>query len=1628
MLDKSNAKKLAEKEKAEKEKAEKAAKEEAIAKKRKDKLQAENDKKIAVEAAKSLENERIAALVRANQEENERIAALTRANQEEIDKKLAETRETRAKLAETRAKKLAEQEKENAEKEKEKEEAMKKQEEEYQKILQMRSEEKNKQSAVPAQKPIYARNLSSKQLYEILNQPEPELKNFGFSSKNIGDFEKISGVIEQDTEKAKSAINVLDALDSNLDELKITSQKPPINNAAKILPTTNNAQVNNNRRNNSSQMDDVLRPKNESISQEEIDFNNGKKIGNPPLHITKPIIIDPEMVYNDLNTWIKFPVALSNAFVSINNHNKRILAKEPNELKKVNNANKIAKNKIDNKINLTVGRNKKPIRGGKRTRKYKGGNIYTSEMDETKLDEIKNIFFTMCNKFNLLVNKIMTTPTIFKINSLSSDNFLTFYNDPDVQIKNIQNGMEIILDKKSTLIQLMSFVYVNCTDIKNATKGEAKNVIMNEFENKKRFKQDIIKLEQENVKMISSTLGTGIDTSKEFYMHIKKFTSVMMYFVNNYETLISRQSQANNIQNFYIDFVTSATRYLVKIIELIKIIEQPMNNSGFKDKLDNLINSENSSKIITYLKLTNRDLKANTYNKRFKLYVNSHNIGENIEEDKTNMLIVKYNDDNFSYYNPDDITLVSNEVTSIEKGTNVVSNNGKFKITGDAVDVFKYKSTYMFGKFMKIFLPNLNNKDIADEMQIIQKQALRGKPIFMLGYGASGAGKTSSLIYFNKGANSIERQGILVHLCNIFGNYGYTKLEVTSKEFFMTKEKTRNDPPICMGENKLKEPTICFTNRFAYTFNGDEFKLDQDYPHYKNIHTYRSERSTNKDTKKFEHTGNKHPFNEGTSLGETMIYLIDTDRFVKSTTNNPNSSRSHVLVFVKLINVDPEEIDGEMPSQTINFIVGDFAGVENRFQCEKPDVFSRFLTIPRDDGSGIAYYSTEPYGQKIDPIDGGSAVKPPVQSVVECKPEYITVKDPIYDFTNIQFRESMIKFGPFNKEKGSIFGETIQKNVLKKMISNLLLTNTDLNDLTSNEITYKFLSDEQNMRVIKTNYENLIKQLDIFLKPMEEVIKEFLCKYLLGVGPDNIDDYKGNMNELLEKMRDLKKNVINANPSADSIQYIFASAIGDTGIVAKNKKSIPGDGLDRYKPNVANDKKVDSSENFSAFGLEIKLFRDNIEAADTNIEKIIDEILGRQTKAASPAPKGSTGKKKGSTGKKGSIKKKRGGTKKKRIRLVGGGPQYNFYSKDKQNSSIPIKRTFDSDGLVTTLNNTPEFFGRVMDYIKFAFNKTKIDKKMFAILDGEKHDDFVNNINTTKEIYKNLWDIIQETNCRVNYGKIICESRAIEGDFINDSLREIRNTIKEMLIEKNKNVLYNSPEYIDACLETYCPNFENCFELNDTQSDPDKIPSSIFNEIMVYLNEFGGKEYKSKKEFYKEIVVSVFCVFNISRQANNPPPTPYIDINRMKQLFYYESIVTPIKRGEFIKLYNYVIGDIKTKYKDKVSGLLEIKIKNNRGEDVILYEKMEELIRALTVEKNVYELTQEQADLITKFIVMIDNSNAVSAIGTLEFLDQMAKFNTVNTVCSSNSPYLTNDIDKIIDNYGMKEILSVSKV
>lgn len=1158
-------------------------------------------------------------------------------------------------------------------------------------------------------------------------------------------------------------------------------------------------------------------------------------------------------------------------------------------------------------------------------------------------DTPKNRFINLCVAFNNLISKILTTPVFFKVNSLTLNNLNTLLDDDTVKIYE-KNGTTVTEINKSIIFaRIMNFIYFDCSDLETSDDGK-KQIFTEIVSQYGPFDGDLLLIENSNASNVCVLFNNEPDLDKKF-IHIKKFTSIMMYYVNNYDSVADQRLELENIQNYYSSTIIQLLENIQYIINTVLTIEQSFNTNDFKQKIDDIIQMENSGKIITYVKLTNLDQADKTYNKRFGVFTNTRNVGNS--EGRANMLMVKYNDDNFPYYKPENVKELDGRIKKLAK------TDKRFDVMGESLTVNNYKSTYLFGKFNKIFNPSLSNEDISRQMDIVKSQALKGRPVFIMGYGASGAGKTSSLIYLNKGDES-KRAGILIHLCNIFSAEGYNSLEITSKEFFTTKVDVGNDK--CSGGNTEASPMNCITDKFTYSFLNGEFKLASNDVEYKNKHKYRSEADG----------VDQNPFTQGASLAETMIYLIDTDRFVKATTNNPNSSRSHVLIFVHLT---------KPGSNPVDLIVGDFAGVENKFQCDNPDVISKFLNIKRDN-TNEPYYSTEK--EDVKPSNAANKTNQTVQAnpaagrtwyefgkqtignigsnyyastgggKADCvNPEYLKVTDPIFDFKNVVYRESIPKFGNFDNNTQLI--------LLKRMIARLLIRNTGLSDLDTNSVTYNFITKTENMDKVKNNLQTEVEGLISIKINIQEVTRSYVYKLLLGVDETDLEVYKRNMQDRLEKMDQLKSNL----QSKSSI-YNFRSSRGD-----REAKLSQSDLLKDFKPSTARD----TDNGASSFYTELDSFKTYMKTYENTINTITDLIVAGNSSKQS----------------------------------------FYFYTDDPNHETIPIKRKYELKDIVKSLLENGEFFGKISQLMVFAGIKT--ENNIAVISQTAASEKMKELLDKSVQIYNAIYEIIEETNCRSSYGTQICENRVFEGNFINSSLSDIRDTIKEIMIEKNKDVLYNSPEYINECLETYCPTRENCFDLNNSADDKNKIPSVIFEEIMKQLKE-GGKTYNTKYEFYNKIVVCVFCVFNISRRANNPPPTPYMDINRMKQLLYYENIDKSVNRAQFISEFNNLIKKIKEDFSDKLGNILE----SNE------YEEMNELMKILSSISRDRKLDKPQIDTVQNFISMIDKSNAVSAIGTLEFVDQMAKFNTVNTVCSTNSPYLK-DASKLIASYNLKDVV-----
>jgi len=148
--------------------------------------------------------------------------------------------------------------------------------------------------------------------------------------------------------------------------------------------------------------------------------------------------------------------------------------------------------------------------------------------------------------------------------------------------------------------------------------------------------------------------------------------------------------------------------------------------------IDNKLEEKVNNAIITYVKINSTNQYGVTRPHRFRFYLNKN-------KNKKNM-IVQYND------SPDKINETNNTLES-------------------PVKIFKDKPKYLLGNFTDIFTLKDTNADVVNKMSNIVSQTLISDPppIFIVGYGASGAGKTSNLIYFRNGDDS--QDGILPLLC-----------------------------------------------------------------------------------------------------------------------------------------------------------------------------------------------------------------------------------------------------------------------------------------------------------------------------------------------------------------------------------------------------------------------------------------------------------------------------------------------------------------------------------------------------------------------------------------------------------------------------------------------------------------------------------------------------------------------------------------------------------------------------------------------------------------------------------------------------------------------------------------------
>lgn len=251
-------------------------------------------------------------------------------------------------------------------------------------------------------------------------------------------------------------------------------------------------------------------------------------------------------------------------------------------------------------------------------------------------------------------------------------------------------------------------------------------------------------------------------------------------------------------------------------------------------------------------------------------------------------------------------------------------------------------NNYLFGPFSYIFKPADDNSVISNHksMSPLLDNIKNGKSVCVIGYGASGSGKTTALVYAGFESTQEKRNGILIHFCNMLRDT-YGEIEVSFLEL----------------EGNIKEDGKDAVSNFKILPipNGDEKKLNADKSFVytdedKKRQEYYSSRSFTVDPKSGEWILSENSdldeidgvsLTKGVDIGKYIVTIMDGKRSIQATTNNPVSSRSHMIIFVKFKYKKSEIAQEKEPY----LIICDFAGVENKFQCRSDDVLEMFEKI-----------------------------------------------------------------------------------------------------------------------------------------------------------------------------------------------------------------------------------------------------------------------------------------------------------------------------------------------------------------------------------------------------------------------------------------------------------------------------------------------------------------------------------------------------------------------------------------------------------------------------------------------------------------------------------------------------------
>lgn len=1071
------------------------------------------------------------------------------------------------------------------------------------------------------------------------------------------------------------------------------------------------------------------------------------------------------------------------------------------------------------------------------------------------------------------------------------------------------------------------------------------------------------------------------------------------------------------------------------------------NSQDFTNYIKKLEEKVNKS-IITYVKINNTTKFDNNF--RFKITPNETKTNMNVEYSFNN---IKYYDDEYDVIkykqvdsNDDDIIsfvsetkennnplysfkfnkrvediIYPNEVPTKREPLypNISLRAGETGETGKTINASKQ---YTFGNFTKIFDVTQKNIDIVNQMQNITNLIINNNkppPIFIVGYGSSGAGKTSNLIYFRNIDEPDESEdGILPNLCTkIIQEEKLDKSTVITLTLKTQEFYNNNSEKYSYKDDYKVFPTTTITYTFKY--EKKKFILEKDtnieiqhkYRFGFNFYQFKNGNKNkidyidynDNDDKVFDPSGNddgkKYFFKKGTPLGLVITFLVDIDRIVKATTNNPQSSRSHVLVYVDMMYAKMSK------PKKVNLIVGDFAGIENEFNCGDPTTIETMHKQPNTLKDDELFYMDaiipDKDSKNIDTIEGGAKL--------DIKFNSLNQPDPKID---VKIREYEEKYSP---EIKNIIDEEIIKNVdnnfdnIKNSIENTLNTQKDyyFKKIKINEIySTQILQIQTDLGIIGSNITKTQKQIDqivfngkfpeTFINNYELLLKDGIfdkmnkiltIKTIQLLNDPNIttkstkppvgflydmtsfkivksdmfsidesykniisicNTFKHNNEQIIEKIDKQPLLKINVNSNVDSA--LTGANNVNVGSIDSYTAEINDVNIQNIKSSSLFDNTVDNAKN----NLKVHTFAVEY-GKKYNVIYSISKIMSR-------------------------IKEYNADVDSYNLELT----DYNNSSKNLKDELIKYRDTLSLKQ--DELNN-------------FIVNKNnEINNQVL-------NDDYTyNNNNRFIKTYVYLNNIIKDNDIQdyINY-KVIkrnilnkaCTNRLYEGYFINQSLKDLREAIQIIIQSKGFDIFYN---YIDSCYSQYSPD-ELIYDETGIEK---KIMKNIFIEKIcrhiTAIDDTATLTINNVKPIIEKMVICIYCVFNIAYKKNNPPTPTYYNINFLNMLSENNVTIQILTdETENFKKLEYVCRTYKEFNIDIfIESKIRIKIEN-------IPTKLNEVVKFIYSNFKLINNAVKKDffwKLIDQVRTTINIINSTSSMGSLEFIDQIAKLNTTSVVCT----------------------------